>query len=313
MRGRDGTSHQRNQERTRREEGASGCEQSRQDARRWIVARLLAIARVASRARCVASRCAVQRRPFVRSRELVAPFLLSLSHSLPLSRGSRAAAPKLPEIIGFFCFPVIRRMALRRSMSFLPVPVTLCSHIRSFVAFPPSSRSQFPLLPLIYPRQRPRDCCRHGLPSDFLPKRMLVEFNILRHINCIYFFSSFSQRMLLLILISDISRKWRGVLCIFLTWQSSRALRNITILGLNRYDSLFYTCNMNKSIPSNIYKFWKFYTMRKRLKCKEVYSQLLVTKVLGSDTLFFVDSTTSFRLLATAFDRLKTLRALAYF
>lgn len=36
-------------------------------------------------------------------------------------RGSRAAAPKLLEIIGFFCFPVIRRM-LRRSMSFLPCP-----------------------------------------------------------------------------------------------------------------------------------------------------------------------------------------------
>lgn len=45
------------------------------------------------------------------------------SRELLEARGSRATAPKLPEIVAFFCFPVIRRM-LRRSMSFLPVPVT---------------------------------------------------------------------------------------------------------------------------------------------------------------------------------------------
>lgn len=43
------------------------------------------------------------------------------SRELLEARGSRATAPKLPEIVAFFCFPVIRRM-LRRSMSFLPAP-----------------------------------------------------------------------------------------------------------------------------------------------------------------------------------------------
>lgn len=118
---------------------------------------------VGDRSRCIARAmrriallwCTSAIRSVTRARR--SPLLLSLSLSLPLSRGSRAAAPKLPEIIGFFCFPVIRRMALRRSMSFLPVPVTLCSHIRSFVAFPPSSRSQFPpLAPLLSLTTPPR-------------------------------------------------------------------------------------------------------------------------------------------------------------
>ena len=54
------------------------------------------------------------------------PSLLSLSPPLSLSlslfRGSRAAAPKLPEIIGFFCFPVIHRMARSFAPPSIPVP-----------------------------------------------------------------------------------------------------------------------------------------------------------------------------------------------
>lgn len=92
------------------------------------------VARRRPRARRVTSRCwKTMLRPVVHSfghASSSLSLLLSPS-SLSLFRGSRAAAPKLPEIIGFFCFPVIRRMArslarsLRRSMSFLPVSVTL--------------------------------------------------------------------------------------------------------------------------------------------------------------------------------------------
>lgn len=82
-------------------------------------ARYVASRRVASRPGVVVA----VGRSFIRSRELV-PLSLSLPLFVPLflflsrARESRAAAPKLPEIIGFFCFPVIRRMA--RSLSVVP-------------------------------------------------------------------------------------------------------------------------------------------------------------------------------------------------
>lgn len=82
----------------------------------------------------------------------------SLSPPLTLSpslfRGSRAAAPKLPEIIGFFCFPVIRCMARSPAPPFHVISTcprdALRFHIYSFVAFPLSFRS-FPLSPSPFP------------------------------------------------------------------------------------------------------------------------------------------------------------------